>query len=270
MSRSILFAVAVVLTTSGCPDMGPPNACEAQQGVCVAVAPGACSAGHLGDAALCGDGVGVACCLPGTEADSGVVEDAGVDACASAGGSCVAVAPGACPGGRAGPANACGGGVGVTCCLPAAPVDGGADACASAGGTCVAATPGSCASERYGPANSCGGLGSACCLAAQPDGGQAANPADGYCTQLGYSVEASSGPGGASSDCVFPSGERCEAFAFYRGECGAAWTTCAQHGGTVSAESFDGGTWTGTISRCTLPSGATCDEVDFARTGTCP
>ncbi|MEW5742576.1 MAG: DUF333 domain-containing protein [Myxococcota bacterium] len=263
MSRLLLLAFVVVF--SACPDLGPPNACEAQQGSCVALVAGACSGGRLADGDLCGGGVGVACCLPQPEADSGVEEDA----CASAGGTCVAVAPGGCPGGRAGPADACGG-VGVMCCLPPAPVDGGADACREAGGACVAATPGSCASGRYGPANSCGGLGSACCLDATADGGQVPNPAQDYCTRLGYAVEAVSSPVGESSDCVFPTGDRCEAFAFFRGECGAAWTKCAQHGGTVSAESFDGGTWTGAVSRCTLPSGATCDEVDFARTGSCP
>jgi hypothetical protein len=69
-------------------------------------------------------------------ADSGSIDAAPIDAsehdggadastadagttCAEMGGACVPVVPGSCPSGRFGDPASCGGGVGVTCCLPA-------------------------------------------------------------------------------------------------------------------------------------------------------
>jgi hypothetical protein len=63
----------------------------------------------------------------GQATDSGGADaDAGAVTCASAGGQCVAVVPGACAGGTVLDPNqySCGGGIGVECCLPA-PTDGG-------------------------------------------------------------------------------------------------------------------------------------------------
>lgn len=43
-----------------------PVLCAAAGGTCVGIAPGACPAGHTGDASKysCGGGIGVQCCLP--------------------------------------------------------------------------------------------------------------------------------------------------------------------------------------------------------------
>lgn len=47
-------------------DAGPPTDCASAGGACVAVVPGACATGVVGDATWysCGGGLGVMCCLP--------------------------------------------------------------------------------------------------------------------------------------------------------------------------------------------------------------
>lgn len=47
-----------------------------------------------------------------------------------------------------------------------------------------------------------------------------ANPASVYCHDQGFQEEIiTAADGSQSSDCVAPSGARCDAWAFYRGEC---------------------------------------------------
>jgi hypothetical protein len=86
--------------------------CDLAGGSCVALYPGACADGVVGDANdySCGGGLGVMCCLP----------KPAENACVAAGGSCVGLAPGNCADGVVGDANdySCGGGLGVMCCLP--------------------------------------------------------------------------------------------------------------------------------------------------------
>jgi len=93
------------------PDCTP---CEAAGGACVALYPGNCADGTIGDANVysCGGGLGVMCCLPALPPEP--------TPCEAAGGACVADAPGACQGGTIGDATeySCGGGIGVMCCLP--------------------------------------------------------------------------------------------------------------------------------------------------------
>lgn len=136
--------------------------------------------------------------------------------------------------------------------------------CGLAGGQCVALSPESCRQGRLG-SQSCGPPGVACCLPSRSTGSMVVNPASSYCATLGYRVSA----GQADSECLFPDGTSCEAFAFFRGSCGSAWTRCAQEGGTITNETFDGGTFFGEFAKCTLPGGTTCRESDFAATGTC-
>ncbi len=88
-----------------------------------------------------------------------------------------------------------------------------------------------------------------------------ANPASGYCTALGYEL--------AGGQCAFPDGTSCDQWAFFRGECGQAHSFCNQHGGTVSNVVEDMGGWTGSSALCTLPTGASCKELEFSRTGIC-
>ncbi|MBX3186729.1 MAG: DUF333 domain-containing protein [Labilithrix sp.] len=89
-----------------------------------------------------------------------------------------------------------------------------------------------------------------------------ANPSSVYCADLGYTAEPES--------CTFPDGTSCELWSFYRGACGQQHSFCNRHGGQVSAKSEDiGDGFTTTFALCTLPSGATCKEQDFAATGRC-
>jgi putative hemolysin len=71
------------------------------------------------------------------------------------------------------------------------------------------------------------------------------------------------------SDCVFPSGARCEQWAFFRGTCGQAQSFCARSGGTVANVVEDRGGFTASYARCTLPSGTSCEEQAFASSCRC-
>ena len=88
-----------------------------------------------------------------------------------------------------------------------------------------------------------------------------ANPASVYCAELGFAAE--------GETCTFPDGTACEQWSFFRGECGQAHSFCNRQGGQVSAESEDMGGFTSTYALCTLPSGATCKEQDFAASCAC-
>jgi hypothetical protein len=87
--------------------------CEAAGGECVALYPGNCANGTVGDANeySCGGGLGVMCCLPAQPQQN---------ECESKGGSCVALTATSCSDGIATGAEgfSCGGGLGVTCCMP--------------------------------------------------------------------------------------------------------------------------------------------------------
>ena len=136
------------------------------------------------------------------------------NACTQAGGSCVAVTPGACASGTLTSSLTCGSGVGSTCCMPGgaggSSGSGGssgrggnsgtggttsvpANACTKAGGSCVAVAPGSCASGTI-TSLSCGpGIGSICCMPGKDggiDGG--AQTLAALCTMSGGKVASSS------------------------------------------------------------------------------
>ncbi len=100
-------------------------------------------------------------------------------------------------------------------------------------------------------------------LPASPSSGapSGSNPASVYCTAMGYRLD--------GSTCILDDGARCEEWAFFRGECGQTRSFCARNGGTVTNVIEDKGGWTASYARCTLPSGASCDEATFARTCTC-
>ncbi|MBK8213454.1 MAG: DUF333 domain-containing protein [Myxococcales bacterium] len=100
-------------------------------------------------------------------------------------------------------------------------------------------------------------------LPASPSSGapSGANPASVYCASMGYRLD--------GSTCILDDGARCEEWAFFRGECGQTRSFCARNGGTVKNVVEDKGGWTASYARCTLPSGASCDEATFARTCTC-
>jgi putative hemolysin len=81
-----------------------------------------------------------------------------------------------------------------------------------------------------------------------------------YCQKLGYELD--------GSTCRFPDGTSCEEWSFYYGTCGQAHSYCAMHGGTVTNESRDMGSYTASVAVCTLD-GKKCDESDFYRSGKC-
>ncbi len=56
------------------------------------------------------------------------------------------------------------------------------------------------------------------------------NPAALYCQELGYEFITVSDQEGERGLCVFPGGERCDAWSFLKGECGTEFSYCAQQG----------------------------------------
>lgn len=94
-----------------------------------------------------------------------------------------------------------------------------------------------------------------------PGGAGVANPAAVYCISQGFSED--------GELCVFADGTSCEQWAFYRGECGAERSFCAQHGGTLSSVTEDMGSWTAQYALCTLADGTSCPESEYYQTGTC-
>jgi putative hemolysin len=81
-----------------------------------------------------------------------------------------------------------------------------------------------------------------------------------YCAKLGFSL--------VDGQCVFPDGTACNAWAFYRGECGQSHSYCNQHGGTVSSKTKVTGTLTTADAVCDL-NGVECTEANFLKTGKC-
>jgi putative hemolysin len=60
------------------------------------------------------------------------------------------------------------------------------------------------------------------------------NPAAVYCEFLGFKYEIRKAKDGSKSGvCKFPDGTECDAFAFFRGECGKKYPYCALKGCTV-------------------------------------
>lgn len=106
--------------------------------------------------------------------------------------------------------------------------------------------------------------GPVCTPIAAPSGGTGiglANPAAVYCEGSGHST--------SGDDCVFADGTKCEQWSFYRGECGQAHSFCNQNGGKISNVTEDMGGWTASYALCTLPSGASCEETEFAQSCGC-
>jgi len=56
------------------------------------------------------------------------------------------------------------------------------------------------------------------------------NPADVYCAEMGYQTRAVEEASGVRAECVFPDGTSCDAWQFFTGECGAAFSYCAANG----------------------------------------
>ncbi|MEO6953439.1 MAG: hypothetical protein ABI321_16680 [Polyangia bacterium] len=86
--------------------------------------------------------------------------------------------------------------------------------------------------------------------------------AERYCQTLGYIL--------TDAGCTFPDGTSCNAYQFFNGVCGPSHTYCELHGGVISTESADMGTFTSLYAVCTTASGAQCREIDDLDSHGCP
>jgi len=89
-------------------------------------------------------------------------------------------------------------------------------------------------------------------------------PADAYCMELGYECEVRTGEGGGEIGvCIFPDGTECEAWSFFRGNCGQEKTYCEQQGFRIENRMDDMGTWTAEYAVCVFSDGSECLEQDY-------
>ncbi len=91
------------------------------------------------------------------------------------------------------------------------------------------------------------------------------NPSSVYCHALGYDTETRTNPetGGQVGYCVFPDGSVCEAWAFYRGECGQNFTYCEKQGYKIENRVEDMGTFTVKYAACVFDDGSECSEQRY-------
>ena len=67
------------------------------------------------------------------------------------------------------------------------------------------------------------------------------NPASVYCEQNGYELEIQTADDGSQSGiCIFPDGNTCDEWAYYRGECGPAASGGGPGGGGTSGDGSGG------------------------------
>lgn len=120
-----------------------------------------------------------------------------------------------------------------------------------------------CTTEHAAPAAPVVGAPVVGAPAPAPPGGHPiiGNPASSYCAGLGYAID--------GEDCVLPGGARCGQWAFLRGQCGQASSWCAQQGGAITTVEEAQGSAQMIYGRCTLPSGAVCQELEFFASGVC-
>ncbi len=81
------------------------------------------------------------------------------------------------------------------------------------------------------------------------------NPAATYCEEMGYEYKVVKTGDGERGVVTLPDGSECDAWAFYRGECGEEFSYCARNGWPVAkiarADSF-----AGQCTTCVLPGGS--------------
>jgi putative hemolysin len=94
-----------------------------------------------------------------------------------------------------------------------------------------------------------------------PEACSESQPAHAYCMELGYKCEVRTGENGGV--CIFPDGTECEAWSFFRGNCGQEKTYCEQQGFTIENRIDDMGTWTAEYAVCVFSDGSECLEQDY-------
>ena len=89
------------------------------------------------------------------------------------------------------------------------------------------------------------------------------NPAALYCHKLGYQYEIREDEeGNQYGVCVFPDGSECNAWDFFRGECGGEYSYCARNGYDIETEVVDRG---GYITECAVCVSRARDGTDATR-----
>ena len=91
------------------------------------------------------------------------------------------------------------------------------------------------------------------------------NPASVYCEDLGYNYVIRTNPKtkGQYGICIFPDGNECEEWEFYRGKCGQKFTFCEQQGFRIENRSDNMGTWTAEYAVCIFDDGSECLEQAY-------
>ena len=69
--------------------------------------------------------------------------------------------------------------------------------------------------------------------------------------------------GGGIGVCAFPDRTECEAWSFFRGNCGQEKTYCEQQGFRIENRMDDMGTWTAEYAVCVFSDGSECLEQDY-------
>ncbi|UCH51196.1 MAG: DUF333 domain-containing protein, partial [Chloroflexota bacterium] len=78
------------------------------------------------------------------------------------------------------------------------------------------------------------------------------NPAAMYCNEMGYEYKIIKTADGEKGICVLPDGKECDAWAFYRGECGEEFSYCAKNDLLVAPKAEKDGFAT-KCTTCVLP-----------------
>ena len=89
------------------------------------------------------------------------------------------------------------------------------------------------------------------------------NPATVYCKEMGYEYKIVQSEDGERGICVLPDGNECDAWAFYRGECGEEFSYCAQQGWPV-AKKAEGDSFATNCTTCILPDESRKTEIGRA------
>jgi len=80
------------------------------------------------------------------------------------------------------------------------------------------------------------------------------NPAAVYCEEMGCEYKVVKTEDGERGICVLPDGSECDAWAFYRGECGEEFSYCAKKGCPVAAKA-EGDCFATNCTTCVMPDG---------------
>ncbi len=80
------------------------------------------------------------------------------------------------------------------------------------------------------------------------------NPAAIYCMDMGYEYKIEKTESGERGICVMPDKEECDAWAFYRGECGRVFSYCAKKGWPIALKGKED-CFATTSTTCVLPDG---------------